>query len=194
MVNCCSVTMRAGSIIKRQCPCRIPFHLEQSLFPAMNVDGTIERLHQEDSCQALGASPDTKYQAEGGPNLSDCFQLLRSVSTNPVIDLRRLLDAVIFNFLIGNNDAHGKNFSLIYQGRECRLAPLYDVLSTASMFQWFQLTAFLWRISAFVGDCSMPQLIRLLNFRLLLLRIARTLAIGWFVLSLFRVYALPIKY
>jgi serine/threonine-protein kinase HipA len=47
-----------------------------------------------------------------------------------VIDLQGLLDAVIFNFLIGNHDAHGKNFSLLY-GDETRLAPLYDVLSTA---------------------------------------------------------------
>ena len=47
-----------------------------------------------------------------------------------MIDLQRLLDAVIFNLLIGNHDAHGKNFSLLY-GRETRLAPLYDVLSTA---------------------------------------------------------------
>lgn len=46
------------------------------------------------------------------------------------IDLQRLLDAVIFNFLIGNNDAHGKNFSLLYHGEAIRLAPLYDVLST----------------------------------------------------------------
>lgn len=96
-----------------------------------NKGAIIERLHQEDFCQALGISPEIKYQTEGGPSLSDCFQLLRTVSSNPVVDLQRLLDAVVFNFLIGNNDAHGKNFSLIYQDRECRLSPLYDVLSTA---------------------------------------------------------------
>jgi serine/threonine-protein kinase HipA len=49
--------------------------------------------------------------------------------------LARLLDAVIFNYLVGNNDAHGKNFSLLYRGVgtaniETRLAPLYDVVST----------------------------------------------------------------
>jgi serine/threonine-protein kinase HipA len=56
--------------------------------------------------------------------------LLRELSSAPVIDLQRLLDAVIFNFMVGNHDAHGKNFSLLY-GRETRLAPFYDVLSTA---------------------------------------------------------------
>jgi serine/threonine-protein kinase HipA len=90
----------------------------------------LEREHQEDFCQALGISPDNKYQNEGGPSLKQCFALLRELSSAPVIDLQRLLDAVIFNFLIGNHDAHGKNFSLRY-GRETRFAPLYDVLSTA---------------------------------------------------------------
>jgi len=57
------------------------------------------------------------------------------VSSAPVLDLARLLDAVIFNFLVGNNDAHGKNFSLLYRGAgraslETRLAPFYDVVST----------------------------------------------------------------
>ena len=90
----------------------------------------LEREHQEDFCQALGIVPDHKYQNEGGPSLKQCFALLRELSRVPVIDLQRLLDAVIFNFLIGNHDAHGKNFSLRY-GRQTRLAPLYDVLSTA---------------------------------------------------------------
>ncbi len=89
----------------------------------------LERQHQEDFCQALGIAPDQKYQNEGGPSLKQCFDLVRELSASPVIDLQRLLDAVIFNFLIGNHDAHGKNYSLVY-GTETRLAPLYDVLST----------------------------------------------------------------
>ena len=90
----------------------------------------IIRLHQEDFCQALGIPPDHKYQNEGGPSLKQCFSLVRELSGTPVIDLQRLLDAVIFNFLVGNHDAHGKNFSLLHHGAT-RLAPLYDVLSTA---------------------------------------------------------------
>ena len=96
---------------------------------------TLDRLHQEDFCQAQGIVSETKYQKEGGPSLKQCFALLRDVSSAPVIDLSRFLDAVIFNYLVGNNDAHGKNFSLLYQGvgtasQEIRLAPLYDVVST----------------------------------------------------------------
>jgi serine/threonine-protein kinase HipA len=92
---------------------------------------TLIRLHQEDFCQALGVIPERKYEAEGGPSLEDCFTLLREVSSAPVLDLSALLDAVTFNFLVANNDAHGKNFSLIYDRGRTQLAPLYDVLSTA---------------------------------------------------------------
>lgn len=93
------------------------------------------REHQEDFCQALNVSPDKKYQAEGGPSLKDCFGLLRGVSSSPVRDLQAMLDAVVFNCLIGNDDAHGKNFSLLYGrdasgGRTVGLAPLYDLIST----------------------------------------------------------------
>jgi serine/threonine-protein kinase HipA len=95
----------------------------------------LERLHQEDFCQALGIVSEMKYQKEGGPSLKQCFALLREVSSTPVIDLSRLLDAVIFNYLVGNNDAHGKNFSLLYRGigtgdMQVSLSPLYDSLST----------------------------------------------------------------
>ena len=72
-----------------------------------------------------------KYQSEGGPGLIACFELLREASTAPALDLRDLLDAVIFNLLIGNHDAHAKNFSLLYQpGGEVRFAPLYDLVCT----------------------------------------------------------------
>jgi serine/threonine-protein kinase HipA len=100
---------------------------------AAAIDGrrTLERAHQEDFCQALGIVPENKYQAEGGPSLKQCFELLREASSVPIIDLQSLLDAVIFNYLIGNHDAHGKNFSLLYAAGQTRLAPLYDLLCTS---------------------------------------------------------------
>jgi serine/threonine-protein kinase HipA len=90
----------------------------------------LTRIHQEDFCQALGIVPERKYQNEGGPSLKESFALLRECSSSPVLDLNALLDAVIFNALIGNHDAHGKNFSLIYSGGKTRMAPLYDLLCT----------------------------------------------------------------
>jgi serine/threonine-protein kinase HipA len=93
--------------------------------------GLITRLHQEDFCQALGIISEKKYQKEGGPSLVDCFNLVRKATTEPALDLKRLLDAVIFNVIIGNNDAHGKNFSIVYSNGKVKLAPLYDLLCTA---------------------------------------------------------------
>ena len=79
--------------------------------------------------------PEHKYQNEGGPSIKQCFELIRAASSTPVIDLQALLDAVIFNWLIGNHDAHGKNFSLVYSGEissglQTRLSPFYDLIST----------------------------------------------------------------
>ena len=96
------------------------------------ADGLVTRVHQEDFCQALGISSELKYASEGGPNLKNCFELLRRVSARPAQDVLKLLDAVIFNLIVGNADAHGKNFSILYSKNGARLAPLYDLLSTVA--------------------------------------------------------------
>lgn len=94
-------------------------------------DGPVQRLHQEDFCQALSVPPEYKYQSEGGPNLQQCFDLLRTTTRPSVPHVLVLLDYVIFNALIGNHDAHAKNFSLLYTAGRTVLAPMYDALSTA---------------------------------------------------------------
>ncbi|MDE0308427.1 MAG: type II toxin-antitoxin system HipA family toxin [Acidiferrobacterales bacterium] len=92
------------------------------------------RLHQEDFCQALGIPSERKYQSEGGPGIVDCVEMLKTVSSLPAIDIQNFLNLVVFNLIIGNNDAHGKNFSLLFREQggsmSTRLAPAYDVLST----------------------------------------------------------------
>jgi serine/threonine-protein kinase HipA len=93
--------------------------------------GHVGRIHQEDFCQALGIPPDRKYAGEGGPTFKDGFELLRKTSRVAGVDVLRLLDAAIFNVIVGNADAHGKNFSILYDRDGPRLATLYDLLSTA---------------------------------------------------------------
>lgn len=90
----------------------------------------ISRLHQEDFCQALRIPPEFKYETEGGPSLAACFELVRSHSVSAGKDVLSLLNWVIFNVLIGNSDAHGKNLSLLLLPEGPRLAPFYDQLST----------------------------------------------------------------
>ncbi|MCK2097020.1 type II toxin-antitoxin system HipA family toxin [Thauera aromatica] len=108
-----------------------PFLLVERYDRVANAQGQRQRLHQEDFCQALGVVPEMKYQNEGGPDLGQCFDLVRRVTRPSAPQILRLLDYVIFNALIGNHDAHAKNFSLLYAGAPPVLAPLYDVLSTA---------------------------------------------------------------
>ncbi len=91
----------------------------------------ITRIHQEDFCQALGILSTHKYQNEGGPSLEQCFKVAKQCVT-PVSATVDLWIRVIFNYLIGNHDAHGKNFSLLHLApKRMMLAPFYDVMSTA---------------------------------------------------------------
>ncbi|MEH6688768.1 MAG: type II toxin-antitoxin system HipA family toxin [Halopseudomonas sabulinigri] len=92
--------------------------------------GAIHRVHQEDFCQALGVVSEAKYQSEGGPGFSDAFDLLRKATRPSVMNVLNLFDYAVFNVLVGNHDAHGKNYSLLYSDKGPVLAPLYDVLST----------------------------------------------------------------
>lgn len=93
-------------------------------------DERVERLHQEDFCQAMNILPEFKYEAEGGPSLVRCFDLIRSKSARPGRDVLSLLRWVAFNFLIGNSDAHGKNLSILLLPGGPVLTPFYDLLST----------------------------------------------------------------
>lgn len=95
----------------------------------VHPDGSVQRLHQEDFCQAIGIPPGKKYQEDGGPALARIAETLQSVATADSVEV--LLAAVTLNVLIGNGDAHAKNFSLLHDpSGALRLAPLYDLMST----------------------------------------------------------------
>lgn len=91
----------------------------------------VQRLHQEDLCQALSVHPDYKYQSDGGPGAQDVASLLRSVVPGRLAaeDVWRFVDALAFNWLIAGTDAHAKNYALLLHGSWARLAPLFDVAS-----------------------------------------------------------------
>lgn len=96
-------------------------------------DGALIRLHQEDFCQALGIMPENKYEESGGPGLTRSLELIQLYSTTPENDIRQFLMMSMFNFLIGNGDAHGKNYSFLYDSHlgERRLAPFYDIVCSS---------------------------------------------------------------
>jgi serine/threonine-protein kinase HipA len=99
-------------------------------------DGSVDRVHQEDLCQALALDPrdargGKKYERYGGPSLSDAARLLDLYSADPAAELDKLLCAATFTVLIGNADAHGKNLAFLHSTPETvSLAPLYDTVPT----------------------------------------------------------------
>lgn len=93
-------------------------------------DDRLRRLHQEDFCQILGIPPNCKYENEGGPSLVDCMEVIRRYSDSVISDTQRLIRWMVFNVLVGNCDAHGKNLSFMYEHGKTVLAPFYDLVAT----------------------------------------------------------------
>lgn len=108
----------------------LPTYLLVERYDRVRQNGRVVRLHQEDFCQALGLTSAYKYENHLGPGLARCRTLLLDHSEKPGADTRDFIDAVMFNLLVGNGDAHAKNFSFLYTPKGIRLAPLYDLLST----------------------------------------------------------------
>jgi serine/threonine-protein kinase HipA len=125
-----AIELPVATVYKRMTVSDAPYLLVERYDRDVTAD-PIRRLHQEDVCQALGCPSQLKYQAEGGPSVAETVELLRSASTVPARDLPTLWRALVFNWLIGNCDAHGKNFSLLYDNGSPTLAPLYDLVSTS---------------------------------------------------------------
>jgi serine/threonine-protein kinase HipA len=96
------------------------------------ADGTLTRIHQIDFCQALNLPSSRKYEKEGGPSLSACFDVLTRYCAQPAKDRLELISWAIFNFLVGNADAHAKNLSLLITPGGVSLAPFYDLIATSA--------------------------------------------------------------
>ncbi|ASF48349.1 HipA domain-containing protein [Methylovulum psychrotolerans] len=148
------------------------------------ADG-VQRLHCIDSCQALGFGVSMKYERpygdsrdvqhlRDGASLPKLFALLTHASSKPAIDRLALLHWAIFQVLIGNTDAHGKNLSFFMDAGGLSLAPAYDLVccllyagdgisDTLAMaigdnFNPTTLTAYDWALMAY--ECQLnPKLV-----------------------------------
>lgn len=91
----------------------------------------LERLVQYDFCQLSATRASVKYEAEGGPGLRRCAEIIRAESAQPAVDLRRLVDWIFFNLYVGNNDSHAKNLSIYHlPDKGAVLTPFYDLVCT----------------------------------------------------------------
>jgi serine/threonine-protein kinase HipA len=96
-------------------------------------EGLVTRLHREDFCQALTFHRQEKYEMNSGPSFSTCADLLFNSGLERIGEARdNFVKAALFNIVIGNCDAHAKNFSILYSSHigGKSLAPFYDILST----------------------------------------------------------------
>lgn len=95
------------------------------------------RTHQEDFCQAISLPPAAKYEGTAestrhGSRLKRIARMAAARATDPDEFRAALLKAVTFNVVIGNGDAHSKNYSLmIDRTGQVSLAPIYDSAPTA---------------------------------------------------------------
>jgi serine/threonine-protein kinase HipA len=98
-------------------------------YDRVEVDGNIICKHQIDSCQILGQGPGWKYERTAGlvslPLIINALRDLRITGA----DMLQVQRWVMFNFLIGNADAHGKNISVMLGPQGVSLAPFYDLLN-----------------------------------------------------------------
>jgi serine/threonine-protein kinase HipA len=96
-------------------------------------DGVVDRLHQEDFCQAQGLSHNAKYEA-GDNAVAKVAAAIQKHCLRPALDLQAFARWQVFNALTGNADGHLKNLSLISHGRKgWSLAPFYDLVCTLAI-------------------------------------------------------------
>ncbi len=90
-----------------------------------------QKVAVEDFSQLLGFSRETKYEA----SMEKVVSVIEKHCTFPVREKLKLFRLVLFNFLIGNEDHHLKNFTLIRQKGLIELSPAYDLLNTTLVIQ-----------------------------------------------------------
>ena len=83
-----------------------------------------EKIHQEDFYQILEKT--NKYMG----SLEQMGKRLKEISAVPGLDIQLFFERVVLNFLLGNGDAHFKNFSISYHADGIRLSPAYDIISS----------------------------------------------------------------
>jgi serine/threonine-protein kinase HipA len=91
------------------------------------TNGTTLKRHFEEFNQILGHSSEDKYEG----TYAAMAQIMRENPRCSLLDVERLFRRILVSILLGNNDAHLKNFGLLYLDGRLRLAPFYDVLAVA---------------------------------------------------------------
>lgn len=149
----------------------VPEYREFGEYPAIIVsrydriftmEGHISRIHQEDFAQALGLQNRLKYERNGGEKLkfdADAIVSILLQCRQPAESIVSFLRATFFNLIIGNNDNHAKNHSLLYsRGATPTLAPLYDMVPVKLNDQYTHELAFNIGNASFSEDLTVEDI------------------------------------
>ncbi|MDR3154616.1 MAG: HipA domain-containing protein [Deltaproteobacteria bacterium] len=150
---------------------KVPIFIIERYDRKYNQNNKLTRIHQEDFCQALNFNKIFKYEADGGPSFRNCSYFLLTKLKFTSEELDAFIKISIFNYIIGNCDAHAKNFSIVYDFnlinplnyRNYQLSPFYDLLST-TFYKYFST-----ELAMFIGSTkkhgllSIKSLLHLIN-------------------------------
>ncbi len=89
-------------------------------------EGRIKRIHVEDFAQLAGMSRETKYNY----SMEQVGKLIDQYCTFPIVEKFKLFRLTLFSYLVGNEDMHLKNFSIIHKDGIIELTPAYDLLNS----------------------------------------------------------------
>lgn len=124
--------MQLAAEMKLSVPDTNLLHLPEPIFLITRFDRiikkeSVQRIHQIDLCQLLNKWVGYKYESHGGITSQDLFQIIVQL-VQPATDRGQIIIWIIFNYIIGNTDAHGKNLSFLVNKNGISLAPFYDLL------------------------------------------------------------------
>jgi serine/threonine-protein kinase HipA len=94
------------------------------------------RIAQEDSCQVAGVYPASKYRIKTETAITELAEACARGGGSKVAAVAELLKIVIFSWLIGNGDLHGKNLSIYNPDGVWHPTPAYDLLCTQPYAGW----------------------------------------------------------
>jgi serine/threonine-protein kinase HipA len=117
-----------------QLPEQVPFE-ELLAVPRFDRGPDGQRIHMEEFAQVLQYAPNHKYGKDLMADYGAMLRVLDRLSARPVIDVREFIARFVTFILMGNTDAHLKNWALLYpDARTPQLAPLYDPVCITAFF------------------------------------------------------------
>lgn len=94
------------------------------------------RIAQEDACQVAGIYPASKYRIKAEAAITALADACGRGGGSKPAALLEMLKTVVFSWLIGNGDLHGKNLSIYNPDGVWQPTPAYDLLCTQPYTRW----------------------------------------------------------